>query len=555
MVPNVPAIDRVFDYDLSRVTDAVGVGDQVRVNLHGRSVRGWVSEIVAPDRALKPVTRWLGLGPPARLVDVCAWAARRWAGPLARFLTASSPPTIVTALPAVPVTTPVDASEPFEDGVARVAPDVDPLPQVLALVAAAHGRSGSVLVLVPSEAWASRLSARLARRGVAVASASEWAKCRAGWPVIVGARGAAFAPTPHLAGAVVVDGDDERFRSEAAPTWHVVDVVLERCARDGAPWRVTSPLPSPALAARGLVRVSSGEAAWWPHVEVADRRVADPHDGALLAPTLARARDALAGGGEVAVAVILQRLGTGRLLACAHCRELAQCPACGAAERSDGDELICPSDGSRRPKFCARCGGTRLRVVQSGVTTLARDVAAQLATAVTEVTTSTPTDAPLDRVVVGTEAVLHRVRRSTLVVFADFDQYLLAPRARARRDAVYAVARAGRIVGGRGVGRGAVVLQTRRDDAVVRALVTGSLDELAAEEDDIARVLRLPPYGAVAHLSGTAAEEYATNLSLAGLEVQHGDVDVTVRAPTIDALCELLATTARPAGQLRVAVD
>ena len=38
----------------------------------------------------------------------------------------------------------------------------------------------------------------------------------------------------------------------------------------------------------------------------------------------------------------------------------------------------------------------------------------------------------LERVVVGTEATWQRVRRCGVVIFADFDQYLLAPRASAR---------------------------------------------------------------------------------------------------------------------------
>jgi primosomal protein N' (replication factor Y) len=288
---------------------------------------------------------------------------------------------------------------------------------------------------------------------------------------------------------------------------------------------------------------------------VADRRAADPHDGALLGPTLDAARAALAGDDEIAVAVVLQRLGTGRLLACTTCRELAQCPTCQSPEHDDGDDLVCPTDGARRPRFCTHCGATRLRAVRSGVTTLARDVAAQLATEVTEVTATTSREVPLARVVVGTEAVLHRVRRAALVVFADFDQYLLAPRARARLDGVYAVALAGRIVGGRGVGRGAVVIQTRRDDTVVRSLVTGTFDELATEEDEIARVLQNPPYGGVAHLSGAVAEAYAAALADAGLSVDHGDVEFTVHAASDDELCDVLSATPRPTGRLRVAVD
>lgn len=553
VVVDVPAIDRAFDYDATALTAVAQAGDRVRVNLHGRSVRGWIKEFVAPARDLKPVTKWLGVGVPEALWSVCEWASQRWAGPLARFLAASSPPTIVSALPSAPARTTTGGE--VTSGVVRVGPTVDPLELVLEVVTSTNVDGGSVLVLVPIEAWSERLAARLAARGLAVAHASEWAKCRAGWPVVVGARGAAFAPVPRVAGAVVIDGDDERFRSEAAPTWHAVDVVRQRCADAGAPWRVSSPLPSPVLAASGPVTVAANEPAGWPRVLVADRRRADPHEGPLLTVARAALGEALEGDEEVAAVIVLQRLGTGRLLSCAQCHELALCARCGGPERDEAGTLTCDQDGSTRPRFCAHCGATKMRAVRSGVTTLARDVAAQLSVAVTEVTARTPDDVPLARVLVGTEAVLTRVRRCGTVVFADFDQYLLAPRARARLDAVSAVARAGRLVGSRVAGRGAVVLQTRRDDVVVRALVRGDMTELAREEDETCRALGLAPYGAAAHVTGEAATGYVAALSARGLAVRGGDGDFTVRADTVEELTAALAATERPAGQLRVAVE
>ena len=55
---------------------------------------------------------------------------------------------------------------------------------------------------------------RLEQRGCDVASGEDqWDRMRAGWPVIVGARGTALAPVPKVCGAVVVDADDESYRS------------------------------------------------------------------------------------------------------------------------------------------------------------------------------------------------------------------------------------------------------------------------------------------------------------------------------------------------------
>ncbi len=60
-------------------------------------------------------------------------------------------------------------------------------------------------------------------------------------------------------------------------------------------------------------------------------------------------------------------------------------------------------------------------------------------------------------------AVWQRVRRCGVVIFVDFDQYLLAPRASARRSAITAVGKGGAPRGAARVNSAvAVVLQTRR---------------------------------------------------------------------------------------------
>ncbi len=114
----------------------------------------------------------------------------------------------------------------------RLPPAMDLIDLVLAVVNRASDTpsGGSVLVLVPSTGWAERLSARLVRRGYPVAAS--WEEARAGWPVVVGSRAAAWAPVPRLAAAIVLDAHDAAYREESAPTYSAVDVVVER-ARSG----------------------------------------------------------------------------------------------------------------------------------------------------------------------------------------------------------------------------------------------------------------------------------------------------------------------------------
>jgi primosomal protein N' (replication factor Y) len=562
VITEVAAVDRPFDYALSDATDQVGPGDRVRVDFNHRSVRAWVIEDVAPSPDLKTVKKWLGFGPPPSMLDFLAWASERWYGSLSRFLLAASPRRLVTTLPHRPGSKELSAAVrqgvlSVAPGVRQVAPTTDPLALVLGAYEATRESEGSLLVLVPTDGWASRLRGRLEQRGCAVASGEEqWDRVRAGWPVVVGARGTALAPVPKVAGAVIIDADDESYRSSATPTWDAVTMLRERCRRDAAPLWCTSMIPSPSLSAGGTYQKEDDLLGGWPRLQVIDRRSSDPRDGVLAREALDGAHRALASDEAVAVVVILQRLGSGRLLACVACGELARCARCAQAEEEVDGQLACAERHELRARFCRSCGSTNLKRLRGGVTTLARDVAAQLGQPVSELTAASESTNPLARVVVGTEATWQRVRRCGVVIFVDFDQYLLAPRASARRAAVNAVGKAGRLVGSRREGRGHVVLQTRRgDDDVVRALESADFDALIRDDDATAKLLRLSPYGASAEVSGDGAAEFVESLSAQLVEVERTPSGYVVRANDVATLTSVLRRTERPVQKFRVAVQ
>jgi primosomal protein N' len=561
IITEVAAVDRPFDYLVTERTDRAAIGDRVRVDFNGRSVRGWVTGAANLSPDLKPLTKWLGYGPPASLLDLLAWASERWYGTLSRFLVSTSPKRLITELPVAPEANAlapavlVGVSE-VEPGVLEVGPTTDPLPLILAAYETTREKEGSLLVLVPTESWAGRLRGRLEQRGCAVASGDDqWDRMRAGWPVVVGARGTALAPVVKLCGAVIMDADDEAYRSTGAPTWDAVTMLRERCRRDLAPLWCTSSVPSPALLNDGAYRSWGDVAGAWPRITVVDRRQSDPHDGVLARESLDAAHRALKGEDPVAVVVVLQRLGDGRLFACAKCGELARCAICAQAEEEADGQLVCREGHEPRANFCRTCGATNLKRLRVGVTTLARDVSAQLAQKVSEVTAASDLNATHERVVVGTEAVWQRVRHCGVVIFVDFDQYLLAPRASARRSAITAVGKAGRLVGPRREGRGEVVLQTRRrEDPVVDALVRGNFDAIIDDDVKTARALELAPYGAEAEVSGDGAAAFVDGLRGANVSISSSTSGFLVRSSDVATLTSALRTAPRPLAKVRVAV-
>lgn len=583
VVPDVAGLAKTFDYLLpARHDEAVEVGTIVRVDLHGRRVRAWVVAVDVeppPGVQLKPIARVTGVGPPAELVLLSTWAAWRWAGRRRSLLVAASPPGRVTGLPSpdgprpspggprpstitVPAGATVDAALGLPRAVLRLPPAADRY----ALVVAALGALATdrdALVLCPSVDQARTLAARLRRSRLPVAcvaheqpgtaAASEWARAAAGSCTVVGARAGAWAPVPRLGRVVVLDEHDDSYQEESSPTWHARDVAVERARRAQAPVVLVSPCPTlEALRWGTLVEPGRGEERrGWPALELVDRREEDPAAGLLTEPLAALLRR----GGRVVC--VVNRTGRSRLSACDRCREIIACTECSGAmiQPAEGG-LRCTRCGAERPVVCAACGTTRVRVLRPGVSRLREELAALIGEPVDEVTATSTGPAPTTRVVIGTEAALHRVARADAVAFLDIDQELLAPRERAREQALALLARAARLVRGREE-HGRVLVQTRRpDDVVLQAALHADPDRVRRVEEEVRRTLGLAPYRAVALVSGAVAPAFVAALGHPpGVEVQGGAGTWRLRADDHDVLCDALAALPRPPGRLRLEVD
>ncbi len=228
--PDLPAVDREFDY---LVPDAmardVHVGTIVRVPLHGRRVRGWVGALgVEPETAaeLRPILAVSSDGPPPEVMELCAWTAWRYAGPVVHVLRAASPPNAARVEPP-PARPPGAAAAP-----SRAHLEWPPAADRKALVADLVARAGSSIVVTPAPGRSGPLARALAAGGRRVVAyggtdaerTAAWRAATRGNCVIIGGRIAVFAPVPDLAALVVV----------RAPSGVVAARAAERLLRSGA---------------------------------------------------------------------------------------------------------------------------------------------------------------------------------------------------------------------------------------------------------------------------------------------------------------------------------
>ena len=590
VLPDVVGLDKRLYYAVPDAWHADGragrlaVGSIVRIPLGGRRERGWVTAVDVkppPGIELKPLAKLTGMGPPAEVVSLAGWAAWRWAGRTVHLLRAASPPRVVTraaqtrrryASSANPTQLHDELFDrPDAVTVLRCPPADDGW-----AVARAAVRRGDALIVMPGLSDARRLAADLRREGVQVALGfdarrtdeelrregvraplgfDDWAQAAAG-ATVVGTRTAVWMPMPRLAAIVVLDEHSKHLQSQQAPTWHARDVALERARRAGVPAVLASPVPTlEALEAGELTTLGRAtEREGWPAVVVLDRRLDDPVRGGLFAEGL---RDRLASA-QGRVAVVLNRKGRARLLACKACGELARTSDGRVPMQLTDDELVAADGSERRPVVCAGCGSTVLRNLRMGVTRAREELAALVGEPVGELTADSDRFGD-ERIVIGTEAVLWRLPSVAAVAFLDFDQELLAPRQRASEQALALLARGARLAGGRRDG-GWLVVQTRQPDhPVVQAAALADPSIVSAAEREQRRALALPPYGAQARVSGAGAETFIASLrdatdpavSIRGPVGGH----FLLRAPSHEPLLDLLAVTPRPPERLRVEVD
>ena len=555
--------------------------------LHRRKVHGWVVQsfvgdgpanldvvsksLIDPARLL-PIISISGIGPSQEIISLGEWAADRWAGRRRAFCVAGSPATATARLPAtryssVKAARSVD-SDDVEWAIAQrklVVLRRGPQADLASLVAQIASR-GPTLVVVPTLYRARMIAASLRRSGFSVALMGEdWAAAAGGVDVIIGSRGAVWASAPRLSSIVVIDEHDDGLQDERSPTWHAREVAIERARRLAISCITVTPTPSVSVleACDGRMRESDRQAAVasWPEIIVVDRSKDESWSSSLLSSELiAELRDHTR-----RIVCVINTKGRARLLACAGCRAIARCEKCDAAVTlTEGGLLKCPRCENQRPQVCPLCKAGKFALLKPGVNRLREELAAAAGRPLADVAEISGVAKPgessnaASMLIVGTEAVLHRIHQADTVVLLDIDAELFAPRYRATEITLGLVVMASRVVASRKDG-GRVLLQTHSaNHQIFAALTSLSFDVLMSEEAGRRKSLRLPPFGALARISGVGTTQFADSLSqnlLVAVATLAPD-DVVVRAESVNDLVSTLKNTAKPKGsRLKIQID
>lgn len=345
--------------------------------------------------------------------------------------------------------------------------------------------------------------------------------------VVVGARSAIFAPTPHL-GLVVIDEEHETsFKQDTAPRYHARQVALERTAMDGIPLVLGSATPS----LESWHAAHSGE---YQLISLPDRvsnlplpvvKAVDLRDhehrkwgrGAITRPLHQAMTGAIEGGGQVIL--LLNRRGFATHVQCPACGFAMKCPDCDVSMvfHRHTSQVLCHwcDRVEKPPTHCPDCKDANIRYSGYGTQKLEAEVRSRFPKArVMRMDTDSMRqrgshEQVLDAfrrgeidVLLGTQMIAKGLDfpNVTLVGVVNADTSLHFPDFRAAERTFHLVTQvAGRT--GRGKQGGRVLVQTLSPDhpAIVAAM-QHDYGKFAASELPERELLAYPPYGRMARL-------------------------------------------------------
>jgi primosomal protein N' (replication factor Y) len=385
--------------------------------------------------------------------------------------------------------------------------------------------------------------------------------------VVVGARSAIFAPTPHL-GLIVMDEEHESsFKQDSAPRYHARDVAIERARAESVPLVLGSATPS----LESWHKAKKGEYLLvemprrvldrpLPIVGTIDLRI-DKNRGALthgaigrqLHSAIAQAIDA---GGQVIL--LLNRRGYSTHIQCPACGNVVKCPHCDIAlthHRTQEIALCHFCDFEMpAPMACPACDFIGIRYSGSGTQKLEAEIRARFPNVpCLRMDTDTMQGrgsherafaafrAGKVKILLGTQMIAKGLDfpNVTLVGVINADTALHLPDFRASERTFHLVTQvAGRT--GRGEKGGRVLVQTFNPDhpAIVSA-VRHDYAAFAAGELPMREMLKYPPYSSMIRLVirgpvETTATEFAKSLAAnlaAALETESPGARVLGPAP------------------------
>lgn len=357
--------------------------------------------------------------------------------------------------------------------------------------------------------------------------------------VLVGARSALFLPYRDLGLMVIDESHDHSFKQEDVVNYQGRDMAVVRASLEKYPLILSTATPDMETVCNveegkyDVVRLQSRyAAAQLPEIKVIDLKKDKPQKlssgPGWLSPVLVKALQENLDKGEQSM-LFLNRRGYAPLTICRDCGYRIQCPNCTSwmTEHRRTHSLICHHCGytTSIPQVCPDCGSENgLTACGPGVERIAEEVKLRFPDAKISILSSDITSGvnEISKVIkemeegrvdilIGTQILAkgHHFPALTLVGIVDADLGLMGSDLRAAEQTFQLLSQvSGRA--GRGSRKGTVYVQTLYpENAVLQALVNHDREKFMALEKHSRRLLKMPPFGKLAAVIVSGANQNA----------------------------------------------
>jgi len=383
----IPTLTEPFSYLIpEKLSSQIRIGSRVQVPFKDKHLEGIVIDrtaLTTDARELKSVYKLLGEFPVASqaTIELISLTANFWGGSPYDVIRSAIPPRVAAAEKGLTLT--ATAANPEVTATATfhlLPPKLDPISALLSLVMESKS-IGAKLVIVPTVRDLNRLTGLLARAGVSFTSLDSnlpraeryrnfLSASLGGAELVVGMRGAIFAPIPALTKIYLHQENSEHYYERRTPHWNAREVAWIRSKLSNVNLHLTGYVPSLDVA----IDIDKKEISYQA-TRAKILVIAQASSNGELIPTkiYQQVRKALVNG---PVLFLVPAKGYATAISCAKCRNIAICECGGklskSSAKSDPTCVLCSKKYQNWK--CGWCGEARVFLTSRGIERLAEEI-------------------------------------------------------------------------------------------------------------------------------------------------------------------------------------
>lgn len=558
--PDVLKVEKCYWYkitDETKSSDSIIIGSIIKVIFNGRKIRGWVVEVndSLPEdidaSEIKPILEFVSQGPLEKMVSLSSILAKYYLVSPVIFLRMSSPSVDVKGSTLLAKSS-TEKDEKHEREVVYVNPRENRKDLILNEIP----NAGSIIIITPGSRTKIAHLVETVNKNVVVIGVDGkipknlYQKMLLGNCVVISSRKAIFANVPDLKSILVLDDGFEQLRDERTPKFHVVDVAKIRAEFEGCKLKVITSVPT-TVTHDLKIDENKIEKDAWPKIHIEDLTKTDPTLGNYTHKFISAIKKAHESNLEVAI--ITNNTSMARKIICKDCSTICVCEKCGhnVSFIDSNHYLECSVCKTRRATVCSICKSIDLKMYRKGTKSLKGELQKLIPSSnVLEVEKGNEEypkfKSTINNIYIATEAIFHKsdlIQNVGLVIFLDFDSYLLRPRADAFEQSLVSVTRALRILKKSALDVSLMLLTKMANHEMLIDLKESDFISHLKRDLALKEVLGVAPFKATAQLK-IKPDDFDDLKLLIGTEIIDGFIDgevwktVALSANTHDELTQ-----------------